>query len=780
MKKATQKLILLLFILMMITLRPGAVSAQDQDFQIFYGNLHSHTAFSDGRGTPEEAFEHAKRYGDVLAVTDHCYYLKTPVNGVSKVLRTRQAARNSSISGKFVGLQGFEWTAGSGHINVYETEEFITRDEKGDLNDFYNWIVKVKKLAQFNHPGVTFGNFQDFILYPEADLYVNLIEVGNGNSSRNDTISEEMFENFILALNRGWHVSPTANQDNHRENWLSVNDSRTGILAKELTYEALMEALWNRRTFASEDKNAKIFFWGEVSIMGSIVRKNAGETVSLKFVYEDPADPADTVVLYSQNGILLKIERIEKDRFTIEQNIQLQDGYEWFFFYVKQIDGDEIVSAPIWFESKEPVKVNYVRLGPSKPSTKDNLTLTFDIYNTSSEPRQVKLTVYIDGKIVSTEIFNLGAYAIVYDKQIIIEPQVTGKHRVDFEINGDIAQSYTFEVSETTGLRVLIDRLHENDFNEEFLSFVEALKRNGHEIVYPETILSGYGNIDAVILVGPSREGLNFFKDLMDIEVEWLNSFPGRVYLVPGSDSEYFEIYKKLLRNAIVLERVPLLYDEFKLKNHQQRKLPSAVLIDQGHANDYTNRHLTKLESYLKAVGKEVKYLTQLNELSGEFLIIMNGKDFTDDEINSVVKFVLDGGTLIITSKSDYQNGGNTEDLNLILDALNSPVFFNDDQVVDKVNNYGADYKVLAGGVRFYSACSLLVVGSDAEVLIWSETASSVDADGMKDAKPVSRVVLASRFKRGKGAVIVLGKAVFSDYDFDQNITFIESLFRSR
>jgi len=28
--------------------------------QVFFGNLHSHTSFSDGSGTPEEAFAHPR------------------------------------------------------------------------------------------------------------------------------------------------------------------------------------------------------------------------------------------------------------------------------------------------------------------------------------------------------------------------------------------------------------------------------------------------------------------------------------------------------------------------------------------------------------------------------------------------------------------------------------------------------------------------------------------------------------------------------------------------
>ena len=37
---------------------------------VYFGNLHSHTAYSDGTGTPREAYDHARTQGriDFLAI----------------------------------------------------------------------------------------------------------------------------------------------------------------------------------------------------------------------------------------------------------------------------------------------------------------------------------------------------------------------------------------------------------------------------------------------------------------------------------------------------------------------------------------------------------------------------------------------------------------------------------------------------------------------------------------------------------------------------------------
>jgi hypothetical protein len=51
---------------------PTRVGAQP-DTSVFFGNLHSHTALSDGSGTPAEAYERARDTAglDFLAITEH-------------------------------------------------------------------------------------------------------------------------------------------------------------------------------------------------------------------------------------------------------------------------------------------------------------------------------------------------------------------------------------------------------------------------------------------------------------------------------------------------------------------------------------------------------------------------------------------------------------------------------------------------------------------------------------------------------------------------------------
>ena len=51
---------------------------------------------------------------------------------------------------------------------------------------------------------------------------------------------------------RGWHLAPSNNQDNHKGNWGDSNTGRTVVLADTLDREAIYDAIRNYRVYATE------------------------------------------------------------------------------------------------------------------------------------------------------------------------------------------------------------------------------------------------------------------------------------------------------------------------------------------------------------------------------------------------------------------------------------------------------------------------------------------------------------------------------------------------
>jgi len=87
--------------------------------RIFWGDLHGHTLFSDGRGTVEAFYDFARRVAglDFCAVTDHAFEVTESMWEHSK-----KVTNAANEDGEFVTLQAYEWsgvTSVGGDHNVF-------------------------------------------------------------------------------------------------------------------------------------------------------------------------------------------------------------------------------------------------------------------------------------------------------------------------------------------------------------------------------------------------------------------------------------------------------------------------------------------------------------------------------------------------------------------------------------------------------------------------------------------------------------------------------------
>ncbi|MFA6941106.1 MAG: lamin tail domain-containing protein, partial [Clostridiaceae bacterium] len=207
-------------------------------YNTYFGMIHSHTNYSDGQGTPEEAYAMARANADFFAVTDHSNSLdgekdaallnedgtEKDCMGISTEWKSlHDIADKYNEDGKFTAIAGYEmtWsgsTGGYGHINTFNTTGFETRTHSTEnLKKYYEDISKLpNSISQLNHPGATFGDFDDFNYRTDAiDNAVNLIEVGNGEGKVRSSGYFPSYNYYTRALDKGWHVAPTNNQDNH-------------------------------------------------------------------------------------------------------------------------------------------------------------------------------------------------------------------------------------------------------------------------------------------------------------------------------------------------------------------------------------------------------------------------------------------------------------------------------------------------------------------------------------------------------------------------------------
>lgn len=309
-------------------------------FNFYFGNLHSHVSELSrenniSKSTYEEAFTYAMDKGnlDFMAITIH-NHLAEPDAYAKLISITNDPMYYKT--GKFAPIAGQEFsTLSSGnHINIFEADAWIDPSEvpNGEFKEFYEiWIPKHKTKytsLQFNHPNSTLfagykrqeygrDDYEDNIqsLLKATDKLVSMIEIISANTHNDATNKPHVDENttrlnaYLFALNEGWHLAPAANQDNHRKNWGTSSSSRTACIAKELTKEAILNAIKNSRCYATEDENMKVTFKAGNYWMGSVV--DIHEISGLYIKAEDDGEPN---AMYT---VRLYMDKIDDSKLTI-------------------------------------------------------------------------------------------------------------------------------------------------------------------------------------------------------------------------------------------------------------------------------------------------------------------------------------------------------------------------------------------------------------------------------------------------------------------------------
>lgn len=410
----------------------------EAQFAAYFGQLHSHTAeYSDGSGTLDEALDYVKGIPendnvDFVAFTDHSnYFDSTSAPNPAEALYDKSkmtsasankwAAYNSAIddfnasSPDRIALAGYEmtWSGGPGHINTFNTPGIVSRNNStlnnktGDagLKAYYNLLIEagnegVTSINQLNHPGTTFGNFSDFAYYtPALDNYVQLVEVGNGEGQIGAGGYYPSYEQYIMALDKGWHVAPTNNQDNHKGSWGNANDARNVIYADSLTEDGLFDAIRERRLYATEDKNLEISYTLDGHMMGSqLGTEDVGENVDIAVTVYDP-DYNDAI---SKVEVVVNSGRVAYTWDSIpasgELSATIPADYSYYFIRVTQADGSLAVTAPVWVGEVLKLGIDSVTSDTANPVTGEELTITANLFNTETGTATAKSVVFsVDG-----------------------------------------------------------------------------------------------------------------------------------------------------------------------------------------------------------------------------------------------------------------------------------------------------------------------------------------------------------------------------------------------
>ena len=412
-------------------------------YQPYFGQLHSHTQYSDGSGTLDSALSYIRSLPDsanvqFVAFTDHSNYFdsKNAPNVEAalydttlvkdsdashswKTYKDTIAQFNEDNAGDMVAIGGFEmtWSGGPGHINTFNTPGIVSRNNStlnnktadAGMKAYYALLSQAEgatSISQFNHPGTTFGNFKDFNYWdPVIDSRMYMVEVGNGEGQIGAGGYYPSYEQYIMALDKGWHLAPTNNQDNHKGKWGNANDARDVILTDSFTEDGIYEAIRALRMYATEDKNLELTYTVNGLMMGSSITE-VPDKLNIEVTVNDP-DASDSIA---------KVEVVAnsgKVAYTWDNAAQLNSGklsvtldpsYSYYFIRVTQKDGDLAVTSPVWVGESLKLGISNMVCGTATPVTDEELTLTTTFFNSEDSDATIKsLTYSIGGTVIGTD-----------------------------------------------------------------------------------------------------------------------------------------------------------------------------------------------------------------------------------------------------------------------------------------------------------------------------------------------------------------------------------------
>ncbi|WP_317899753.1 T9SS type A sorting domain-containing protein [Aurantibacillus circumpalustris] len=420
-----------------------------QNYNYYFGNLHAHTAFSDGNkdsvssgvGRPDGSYGYAKLSNnfDFLGISEHNHYSSNHNPGFKQPLYQTglTMANTANQDGSFLALFGMEYGVSSefnGHVLIYGFNQLIGWETgvgglSGNNYDVFNAktdydgiFKKVKNnpnaFAYLAHPDfsdyTTDGTYATALSNKPYNAAYDSAIVGmplrsglasSAMTNYNDYSQGNYFNYYKKMLYQGYHLGIGYDHDNHYTNFGRSNGGRLVIIAPSLSRANLNTAMKQMNFYGSDDSNAKIDFNLNGSIMGSIISGTVYPTFNV--VHNDPdGEEADTIKIWkgykNSGGLWASIVHIlNGNNTTTFTDLNIVSNREYYYFAeIKQGDGQWIVTSPIWYTALAPLSVkendnkiafNYF---PNPVSKKLNISLaTCDDYVISITDVSGKLIV---------------------------------------------------------------------------------------------------------------------------------------------------------------------------------------------------------------------------------------------------------------------------------------------------------------------------------------------------------------------------------------------------
>ncbi|MEK7751839.1 MAG: DUF3604 domain-containing protein [Acidobacteriota bacterium] len=296
----------------------GGASPPQQEYRLFWGDLHNHNAIGYAQGSLERTYEIARGHLDFLAFTPHAQWHDMPemparaeqkwTQGFQVLrdnwLNVRKQAAAHNQPGKFVSFLGYEW-----HSSRFGDHCIYFPDDHESL-EYFDHVRKLQQFARDTRAilvphhiaykegwrGANFAFF-DPSVSPVMEIYS---EHGLSESDRSgwDYITHSMGGRWTgntmrRALKKGLRFGVIASSDDHLGYPGAYGEGLAGIYAKDLSRASLLDALRARRTIAVTGDRIELVCRLNGHWMGSSIPFASQRELEVSFSGKDEVERVD-------------------------------------------------------------------------------------------------------------------------------------------------------------------------------------------------------------------------------------------------------------------------------------------------------------------------------------------------------------------------------------------------------------------------------------------------------------------------------------------------------
>ncbi|MBQ8606503.1 MAG: hypothetical protein IJ408_07160 [Clostridia bacterium] len=171
------------------------------------------------------------------------------------------------------------------------------------------------------------------------------VEMGNGTMRSSNVLYEYYYS---VALDNGFKVSSTCASDNHSKWSFDSFPGKTVIMAPEKSKEMFLDALLNRRFYACESGNVKLYYTvnGEPAAQTIVPTNKYSFHIECDYFNDDPTTVPVECRVISDGGKTIKTIK-DADFSSVDFEIESDTAS---YFYLRLLDsvGRKTWSAPVW------------------------------------------------------------------------------------------------------------------------------------------------------------------------------------------------------------------------------------------------------------------------------------------------------------------------------------------------------------------------------------------------------------------------------------------------